>query len=110
MFDSLYDLQRKAVASLALKVIGLQTGGHIDPHDPVIFGLFVDFFGALSQEEILPIMQDVCRIGQGEAEVIVSSLDNDVKRQFKYFMLDIIGDDKKAYMALALILYRIGLN
>ena len=111
MFEHLSILQKEALARLALSIVGLQTDGHIRTCDPVVFGLFVDFFGTLSQEDILPLLAEITRMDSKAATSVASNLDNDTKCRFKYYMQDLLGrEDSRTLFALAIVLQQIGLQ
>ena len=111
MFEHLNILQKEALARLALSIVGLQTDSHIRPSDPVVFGLFVDFFGTLSQEDILPLLAEINRMESKAATSVASNLDNDTKCRFKYYMQDLLGrEDSRTLFALAFVLQQIGLQ
>ncbi len=111
MFEHLNTLQKEAIAKLALSIIGTQTNGRIRTNDPVVFGLFVDLFGVLSQEDILPLLKEIIQMSSSKAAMIASSLDNDTKCQFKYYMQDILGrDDARTLLSLAIVLRQMGLQ
>ena len=70
MFDTLSDNQKKALARVGLGIMGISYGGRIRTNEPDIYALFVDFFYVDSQEEIIPILQDIIRMDQSEATEI----------------------------------------
>ena len=59
MLDTLSFYQKKALAHVGLSILGISYGGRIKTNEPDVFALFVDFFYVDSQEEILPILQDI---------------------------------------------------
>ena len=59
MLDTLSIKQKKALALVGLSILGISYGGKIRTNEPDIYSLFVDFFYVDSQEEILPILQDI---------------------------------------------------
>jgi hypothetical protein len=72
--------------------------------------LFVDFFYVDSQEEILPILQDIISIDQEEATEIAKQLSNREKDEFRTYMIDAAGNDGRRLLAIAAFMQNIGFN
>ena len=110
MLDTLSIKQKKALALVGLSILGISYGGRIRTNEPDIYALFVDFFFVDSQEEIMPILQDIIRMDQGEATVIAKQLSNREKDEFRTYMVDVAGGDSRRLLALASFMQNIGFN
>ena len=110
MFDTLSDNQKKALARVGLGIMGISYGGRIRTNEADIYALFVDFFYVDSQEEIMPILQDIIRMDQGEATEIAKQLSNREKDEFRTYMIDAVGGDSRRLFALAAFMQNIGFN
>ena len=83
LLDTLNFKQKKALAHVGLSILGISFGERIRTNEPDIFALFVDFFYVDSQEEILPILQDIIKMNQDEATEIAKQLSNREKDEFR---------------------------
>ena len=110
MLDSLSDKQKKAMARVALGILGVSYGGHIRTNEPDIYSMFVDFFYVDSQEEIFPILQDIIRIDDSQATEIAKQLSNREKDEFRRYMIDASGKDVRRLLALAGFMKSIDFN
>jgi hypothetical protein len=110
MLDSLNIRQKKALARVGLGILGISYGGKIRTNEPDIYALFVDFFYVDSQEEILPILQDIISIDQEEATEIAKQLSNREKDEFRTYMIDAAGNDGRRLLAIAAFMQNIGFN
>ena len=110
MFDTLSDNQKKALARVGLGIMGISYGGRIRTNEPDIYALFVDFFYVDSQEEIMPILQDIIRMDQGEATEIAKQLSNREEDEFRTYMVDVADGDSIRLLALASFMQNIGFN
>ena len=93
--------QKKALALVGLSILGISYGGRIRTNEPDIYALFVDFFYVDSQEEILPILQDIIKMDQNEATEIAKQLSNREKDEFRTYMIDAAGKDGRRLLAIA---------
>ena len=109
MLDTLSFNQKKALAHVGLSILGISYGGRIKTNEPDVFALFVDFFYVDSQEEILPILQDIIAMSQ-EATEIAKQLSNREKDEFRTYMVDAAGGDSRRLLALATFMQNIGFN
>lgn len=110
MLDTLSFNQKKALALVGLSILGISYGGRIKTNEPDVFALFVDFFYVDSQEEILPILQDIIAMSQEEATEIAQQLSNREKDEFRTYMVDAAGGDSRRLLALATFMQNIGFN
>ena len=110
MLDTLSIKQKKALALVGLSILGISYGGKIRTNEPDIYALFVDFFYVDSQEEILPILQDIISMNQDEATEIAKQLSNREKDEFRTYMVDAAGNDSRRLLALASFMQNIGFN
>ena len=110
MFDTLSDNQKKALARVGLGIMGISYGGRIRTNEPDIYALFVDFFYVDSQEEIIPILQDIIRMDQSEATEIAKQLSNREKDEFRTYMVDAARNDGRKLLAIAAFMQNIGFN
>lgn len=95
--------QKKALALVGLSILGISYGGRIRTNEPDIYALFVDFFFVDSQEEILPILQDIVSMNRDEAIEIAKQLSNREKDEFRTYMVDVAGgDSREGYLRLLL--------
>lgn len=85
MLDTLSFYQKKALAHVGLSILGISYGGRIKTNESDVFALFVDFFYVDSQEEILPILQDIIAMNQEEAMEIAKQLSNREKDEFRTY-------------------------
>ena len=102
--------QKKALAHVGLSILGISFGERIRTNEPDIFALFVDFFYVDSQEEILPILQDIIKMNQDEATEIAKQLSNREKDEFRNYMIDAAGKDERKLLAIAVLMQNIGFN
>lgn len=103
MLDTLSIKQKKALALVGLSILGISYGGRIRTNEPDIYALFVDFFFVDSQEEILPILQDIVSMNRDEAIEIAKQLSNREKDEFRTYMVDVAGgDSREGYLRLLL--------
>jgi hypothetical protein len=110
MLDTLDIKQKKALALFGLSILGISYGGRIKTNEPDVFALFVDFFYIDSQEEILPILQDIIALSQEEATEIAKQLSNREKDEFRNYMIDTAGKDERKLLAIAMLMQNIGFN
>ena len=110
MLDTLSIKQKKALALVGLSILGISYGGRIRTNEPDIYALFVDFFYVDSQEEILPILQDIINMTQNEATEIAKQLSNREKDEFRTYMVDAAGNDSRRLLAIASFMQNIGFN
>lgn len=110
MFDSLNIVERKALASIGLRILGIKYDGRIRTNEPDIYNLFVDFFYAETQEEIMPILQELINIDQSSATEIASSLSNLEKDNFRRYLVDRSNNNAKMMIAIAFFMKNIGFN
>ena len=116
MFDTLSNTQKKALARVGLGIMGISYGGRIRTNEPDIYALFVDFFYVDSQEEIIPILQDIIRMDQSEATEIGSDklgtnrIGNREKDEFRTYMVDAARNDGRRLLAIAAFMQNIGFN
>lgn len=110
MLDTLSFNQKKALAHVGLSILGISYGGRIRTNEPDIYALFVDFFYIDSQEEILPILQDIINMNKDEATEIAKQLSNREKDEFRTYMIDAVGGDSRRLLALAAFMQNIGFN
>ena len=110
MLDTLSFYQKKVLAHVGLSILGISYGGRIKTNEPNVFALFVDFFYVDSQEEILPILQDIIAMSQEEATEIAKQLSNREKDEFRTYMVDAAGEDSRRLLALATFMQNIGFN
>ena len=110
MLDTLSIKQKKALALVGLSILGISYGGRIRTNEPDIYALFVDFFYIDSQEEILPILQDIINMNKDEATEIAKQLSNREKDEFRTYMIDTVGGDSRRLLALAAFMQNIGFN
>ncbi len=110
MLDTLNFKQKKALAHVRLSILGISFGERIRTNEPDIFALFVDFFYVDSQEEILPILQDIIKMNQDEATEIAKQLSNREKDEFRNYMIDTAGKDERKLLAIAVLMQNIGFN
>ena len=110
MLDTLSIKQKKALALVGLSILGISYGGRIRTNEPDIYALFVDFFYVDSQEEILPILQDIVSMYHEEATEIAKQLSNREKDEFRTYMVDVAGGDSRRLLALATFMHNIGFN
>lgn len=110
MLDTLSFYQKKALAHVGLSILGISYGGRIKTNEPDVFALFVDFFYVDSQEEILPILQDIIAMNQEEAMEIAKQLSNREKDEFRTYMVDAASWDSRSLLALATFMQNIGFN
>ena len=110
MLDSLSDKQKKAMARVALGILGVSYGGNIRTNEPDIYSMFVDFFYVDSQEEIFPILQDIITIDENEATQIARQLSNREKDEFRRYMVDASRKDGRRLLALAGFMKAIDFN
>lgn len=110
LLDTLSFKQKKALALVGLSILGISCGGRIRTNEPDIYALFVDFFYVDSQEEILPILQDIVSMNQEEATEIAKQLSNREKDEFRTYMVDVAGGDRRRLLALAAFMQNIGFN
>lgn len=99
MLDTLSFYQKKALAHVGLSILGISYGGRIKTNEPDVFALFVDFFYVDSQEEILPILQDIIAMSQEEAMEIAKQLSNREKDEFRTYMVDAASGDSRRLLA-----------
>lgn len=90
--------------------MGISYGGRIKTNEPDVFALFVDFFYVDSQEEILPILQDIIAMNQEEAMEIAKQLSNSEKDEFRTYMVDAASGDSRRFLVLATFMQNIGFN
>ena len=102
MLDTLSDNQKKALARVGLGIMGISYGGRIRTNEP---DFYVD-----SQEEILPILQDIIRMDQSEATEIAKQLSNREKDEFRTYMVDAARNDGRRLLAIAAFMQNIGFN
>ncbi len=110
MLETLTIRQKEALARIGLGILGISYGGRIRTNEPDIYSLFVDFFCVDSQEEILPILQEILKIDQAEATEIAKQLSNLDKEEFRRYMVDASGDDGRRLLAIAGFMQDIGFN
>ena len=110
MLESLNNTQKKALARVGLGILGISYGGRIRTNEPDVYALFVDFFNVDSQEEIMPILQDIIKIDQEEATNIAKQLSNREKDEFRCYMVDAAGNDGRRLLAIASFMQNIGFN
>lgn len=110
MFDTLSNIQKKALARVGLGIMGISYGGRIKTNAPDIYALFVDFFYVDSQEEIMPILQDIIRMDQDFATDIAKQLSNREKDEFRTYMVDTARNDSRRLLAIAAFMQNIGFN
>ena len=110
MFESLNTKEKMALARAGLGILGVSYGGRIRTNEPDIYSLFVDFFCVDSQEEILPILQEIIKIDQTEATEIAKQLSNFDKEEFRRYMVDAAGEDGRRLIAIAGFMQSIGFN
>lgn len=110
MLDSLEINNKKAVARILLGILGIKFDGRISTKEPDIYNIFVDLFYTNSQEEILPIFQDVVNISQGNATAIIASLSNKDKDEIRRYLVDRSDNNAKVILATALLMQSIGFN
>lgn len=110
MLDTLSFYQKKALAHVGLSILGISYGGRIKTNESDVFALFVDFFYVDSQEEILPILQDIIAMNQEEAMEIAKQLSNREKDEFRTYMVDAASEDSRRLLALATFMQNIGFN
>ena len=110
MLETLTIYQKKALARVGLGIFGTSTGGRIRTNEPEVYALFVDFFYIDSQEEILPILQDIINMNKDEATEIAKQLSNREKDEFRTYMIDAVGGDSRRLLALAAFMQNIGFN
>ena len=110
MLDTLSIKQKKALALVGLSILGSSYGGRIRTNEPDIYALFVDFFYIDSQEEILPILQDIINMNKDEATEIAKQLSNREKDEFRNYMIDAAGKDERKLLAIAVLMQNIGFN
>ena len=99
MLDTLSFYQKKTLAHVGLSILGISYGGRIKTNEPDVFALFVDFFYVDSQEEILPILQDIIAMNQEEAMEIAKQLSNREKDEFRTYMVDAASGDSRRLLA-----------
>jgi len=99
LLDTLSFYQKKALAHVGLSILGISYGGRIKTNEPDVFALFVDFFYVDSQEEILPILQDIIAMNQEEAMEIAKQLSNREKDEFCTYMVDAASGDSRRLLA-----------
>lgn len=99
MLDTLSFYQKKALAHVGLSILGISYGGRIKTNESDVFALFVDFFYVDSQEEILPILQDIIAMNQEEAMEIAKQLSNREKDEFRTYMVDAASVDSRRLLA-----------
>lgn len=109
MLDTLSFYQKKALAHVGLSILGISYGGRIKTNESDVFALFVDFFYVDSQEEILPILQDIIAMNQEEAMEIAKQLSNREKDEFRTYV-DAASGDSRRLLALATFMQNIGFN
>jgi hypothetical protein len=110
MFETLTIRQKKALARVGLGILGISYGGRIRTNEPDVYAMFVDFFNVDSQEEIMPILQDIININQEEATEIAKQLSNREKDEFRCYMVDAAGKDGRRLLAIAVFMQNIGFN
>lgn len=110
MLDTLSFYQKKALAHVGLSILGISYGGRIKTNESDVFALFVDFFYVDSQEEILPILQDIIAMNQEEAMEIAKQLSNREKDEFRTYMVDAASGDSRRLLALSTFMQNIGFN
>lgn len=110
MLDTISFDNKKALARVALGIFGISNGGRIRTNEPDIYNMFVDFFYVTTQEEIMPILQDIIGISQQSTITVATQLSNREKDEFRQYMLARIGGDNRKMLALAMFLKNIGFN
>ena len=108
MFDSLTNTEKKAIAHIGLGILGIKTGGRIRTNEPAIYNLFVDVFDVCSQEEILPILQELMTIDQDSATRICASLSYSEKDEFRRYLIAAAEGDNRTLLATAFFMKNIG--
>jgi hypothetical protein len=108
MFLLLSHKKKLALARIALGIFGLTNSGRIRTNDPDTYAMFCDFFGVSSQEEILPILQDIMKLDQREAESIAREISNHNLGIFRNYMLSKIPGLNVQSLALASFLQNVG--
>ena len=109
MFVLLSREKKIALARLGLGILGIKYGGRVRTNEPDIYSLFVEFFGVSTQEQIMPILQEIMSMDQDRATQIATSVSHYNKDVFRKFLLSNINQrDGQTMLAVALTLKNIG--